>query len=50
MKYAVSMGSGGMIQAYMPRFIKFSSGIHKLITDVGDLIRHFYFFDLRKAG
>jgi hypothetical protein len=35
MKYAVEMGSGGMI--YVPSFIKIGSGIRKLIGEYTDI-------------
>jgi hypothetical protein len=31
MKYAVEMASGGMIQAYLPSFMKIGSGIQLML-------------------
>jgi hypothetical protein len=38
MKYAVLMGSGAMMYSYIPSFIKFDSGVQKLIR--GDTQTH----------
>jgi hypothetical protein len=55
MKYGIEMGSGAMM--YIQSFIKFGSGIQKLIGGVrqtdrqqGDHIRLLLFFKIRKAG
>jgi hypothetical protein len=51
--YTVEMSSGAMI--HVPSFIKFGSGIQKLIwgyadRQQGNLTAYFYFFKVRKVG